>query len=124
MKKRLMGVLGSLVVTLALGGMIALPVARADPGDDNSRVQYRIFTCDNGESYDAGFVGVASGSFFLVDSTSVFAIKVFTEVLPLGEVKTFNYGIAGFDPSTLVTCSYTEPQGVLNIFSGFFTPSS
>jgi hypothetical protein len=54
----------------------------------------------------------------------MFAIKVFTEVFPSGEVKTFNYGIPGFDPSSLVTCSYTDPQGVFNIFSGFLTPRS
>jgi hypothetical protein len=54
----------------------------------------------------------------------VFAIKVFTEYFPSGEVKTFNYGYRGFDPSTLVTCQYTDPQGVFNLFSGFFTPRS
>ena len=54
----------------------------------------------------------------------MFAIKVFTEYFPEGGSKTFNYGIPGFDPGTLVTCSYTDPLGVLNVFSGFFTPRS
>jgi hypothetical protein len=97
--------------------------AKADPGGNNPKVQYRTFSCDDGNRYDAGFVG-PSASFFIVDSTSVFAIKIFTEIFPDGTVKTFNYGIRGFDPSTLLTCSYTDPQGVLNVFSGFITPSS
>jgi hypothetical protein len=112
-----------LVLAGALTAFTVAP-ATADPGSNNPQVQYRTFSCDNGNTYDAGFVGVAPGNFFLVDSTSVFAIKVFTEFLPSGEVKTFNYGIPGFDSSTLVTCSYTDPQGTLDIFSGFLTPKS
>jgi hypothetical protein len=115
------------IVLLVLAGvLVAFTVASAsaDPGSNNPQVQYRTFSCDNDKTYSAGFVGVGPGSFFLVDSTSVFAIKVFTEYFPEGGSKTFNYGINGFDLSTLVTCSYTDPQGVLNIFAGFFTPSS
>jgi hypothetical protein len=114
-----------LVLSLVLAGVllgVTAASASADPGSNNPQVQYRTFTCDNGNTYNAGFVGVAPGNFFLVDSTSMFAIKVFTEVFPSGEVKTFNYGIPGFDPSSLITCSYTDPQGVFNIFSGFITP--
>jgi hypothetical protein len=116
-----------LVLSLVLAGVLlgfTAASASADPGSNNPQVQYRTFSCDNGNTYSAGFVGVAPGNFFLVDSTSVFAIKVFTEVFPSGEVKTFNYGIPGFDPSSLVTCQYTDPQGVFNIFSGFLTPRS
>jgi hypothetical protein len=115
-----------LVLLLVLVGVLfglTVASANADPGSNNPVVQYRTFSCDNGNTYNAGFVG-PSGSFFIVDSTGVFAIKVFTEIFPDGTAKTFNYGIPGFDPSTLVTCSYTDPQGVFNIFQGFFTPSS
>src|SRR5215207_391205 len=120
MMKRLLGI-GLLALVLAT--VIAVPVA-ADPGSNNPQVQYRTFSCDNGQTYTAGFVGFASGDFFLVDSTSTFAIKVFTEYFPGGGSQTFNYGYPGFDSSSLITCSYADPQGVLNVFSGFFTPRS
>jgi hypothetical protein len=96
--------------------------ASADPGSNNPQVQYRTFTCDNGNTYSGGFVGFASADFFIVDSTTTFAIKVFTEYLPSGPV-TFYTGIQGY-PGPLVTCSYTDPQGILNVFSGFLTPIS
>jgi hypothetical protein len=115
--------LGIVVLALGLASVLAPPVASADPGTNNPQVKYRSFSCDNGKTYNAGFVG-PSGSFFLADSTSVFAIKIFTEVLPSGETKVFNYGLPGFNSNSLVTCSYTDPQGVFNIFSGFFTPRS
>jgi hypothetical protein len=97
--------------------------ASADPGSNNPQVQYRTFTCDNGQTYSGGFVGFAAADFFIDGSTSTFAIKIFTEFLPSGP-KTFYTGISGFDPSTLVTCTYTDPQGIFNIFSGFLTPRS
>jgi hypothetical protein len=116
-----------LVLPLVLAGSLfgfSVPAAGADPGSKNVNVQYRTFSCDDGNTYSAGFVSPVSSSFFLVGSTNVFAIKVFTEIFPSGEVETFNYGIPGFDPDSLVTCSYTDPEGVLNIFSGWFTPRS
>lgn len=121
MMRRLLRVSVGLFV-LALASVTTLPVASADPGANNPKVQYRTFSCDNGKTYDGGFVGVAPGNFFLIDSTSIFAIKVFTEIFPSGGSETFNYGIPGFDQSTLITCSYTDPQGVFNVFSGFITP--
>jgi hypothetical protein len=120
MMRRLLGI-G--LLALVLTALIAV-VASADPGGNNPQVQYRTFSCDNGQTYTAGFVGFASGDFFLVGSTDTFAIKVFTEIFPSGETKTFNYGINGFDSSSLITCSYTDPQGVFNVFSGFITPRS
>ena len=117
-------VLGIGLLALVLTALIAVPAASADPGNNNPQVQYRTFSCDNGQTYTGGFVGFASGDFFLVDSTSTFAIKVFTEYFPSGGSQTFNYGYPGFDPDSLVTCSYTDPEGVLNVFSGFFTPRS
>jgi hypothetical protein len=101
-----------LVLLLAIVGVVfgfAVASASADPGHANPKAQYRTFSCDNGSTYDAGFVGVAPGNFFLVGTTSVFVLKVFTEIFPDGTTKTFNYGIPGFDPSSLVTCSYTDP---------------
>jgi hypothetical protein len=112
------------LMALSLIGLASSPAASADPGTGNPQVQYRTFSCDDGNTYTATFVGFASGSFLLQDSTTVFAIKVFTEYFPSGEVKTFNYGYRGFDASTLLTCQYTDPQGVFNLFSGFFTPQS
>jgi hypothetical protein len=114
------------LLTMLVGVLLGIPVdsASAEPGSNNQNVQYRTFSCDNGTTYNAGFVGVAPGNFFLVDSTSVFAVKVFTEYFPGGGSKTFNYGIPGFDPSTLLTCSYTDPQGIYNVFQGFLTPRS
>jgi hypothetical protein len=96
--------------------------ASADAGS-SSQVQYRTFSCNNGNTYTGGFVGFAAADFFIVGTTETFAIKVFTEFLPSGP-KTFYTGISGFDPSTLVTCSYTDPQGIFNVFSGFLTPRS
>ena len=110
---------------LVVGGALVAPTvasASADPGSNNPQVQYRTFTCDNGNTYSGGFVGFASADFFIVDSTTTFAIKVFTEYLPSGPV-TFYTGIQGY-PGPLVTCSYTDPQGILNVFSGFLTPIS
>ena len=115
-----------LVLSIALACLafaFGVEQARADPGANNPVVQYRTFSCDNGKSYSAGFVG-PSANFFLTDSAGVFVLKVFTEIFPSGEVKTFNYGIRGFDPSSLLTCSYTDPQGVFNVFQGFLTPRS
>jgi hypothetical protein len=119
--RRLLGI-GLLALILTAVGTV--PAASADPGSNNPQVQYRTFSCDNGQTYTAGFVGFASGNFFLVDSTSTFAIKEFTEYFPSGGSQTFNYGYPGFDSSSLVTCSYTDAEGVLNVFSGFFTPRS
>jgi hypothetical protein len=116
---------GFVLLLVLAGALMAFTVASAsaDPGSYNPQVQYRTFSCGNGNTYSGGFVGFASADFFIVGSTSTFAIKIFTEFLPSGP-KTFYTGISGFDPSTLVTCSYTDPQGIFNIFSGFLTPRS
>jgi hypothetical protein len=118
--------LGVGLLALVLASMIALPVASADPGSNNPIVQYRTFFCDNGNTYNGAFVGVAPANFLLVGTTNMFELKVFTEyTAPGGQViKTFNTGINGFDPSTLVTCHYTDPAGIYNVFSGFITPRS
>jgi hypothetical protein len=83
--------------------------ASADAGS-SSQVQYRTFSCNNGNTYTGGFVGFAAADFFIVGTTETFAIKVFTEFLPSGP-KTFYTGISGFDPSTLVTCSTQTHRG-------------
>jgi hypothetical protein len=113
-----------LFLLVVASALVAPPVASAsaDPASNNPQVQYRTFTCDNGSTYSGGFVGFASADFFIVDSTTTFAIKVFTEYLPSGPM-TFYTGIQGY-PGPLVTCSYTDPRGILNVFSGFLTPIS
>jgi hypothetical protein len=95
--------------------------ASADPGSNNPQVQYRTFTCDNGNTYSGGFVGFASADFFINGTTSTFAIKVFKVFT--SPPQTFYTGIQGY-PGPLITCSYTDPQGIFNIFSGFLTPNS
>jgi hypothetical protein len=108
----------SLLAALAVS---AAPAA-ADPGPNNPKVEYRTFGCDNQNTYTGAFIGIGQTSFLLVDTTNVFVIKVFTEYFPDGSIKTINRGINGFDPSTLITCSYTDPGGVVNVFSGFIAP--
>jgi hypothetical protein len=115
-----------LVLPLVLAAVLmtfTVASASADPGSNNPQVQYRTFSCDNGNTYSGGFIGFASADFFIAGSTSTFAIKIFTEFLPSGP-KTFYTGISGFETSTLVTCSYTDPEGIFNSFSGFLTPRS
>jgi hypothetical protein len=105
------------LLELALAAAITVPGASADPGSNNPKVQYRTFSCDNGNTYSAGFVGSSGGNFFLVDSTSVFAFKSLT----VGAV-TYNYGIKGFASSPLISCSYTDPAAGFVTFSGWITP--
>jgi hypothetical protein len=114
------------VLLLVLAGALTaftVASASADPGTsgNNPQVQYRTFTCDNGQTYSGGFVGFAAADFFINGTTSTFAIKVFTEFT--SPPKTFYTGIQGY-PGPLITCSYTDPQGIFNVFSGFFTPIS
>ena len=73
-------------------------------------------------TYDAAFIGVAPGNFLLGNTSSVFVLKVFSLIWPSGEQKTYNYGLPGFTDKPLLTCSYVDPQGLLNVFSGFITP--
>lgn len=120
MMRRLFGVV---VVVLALASVIALPVANAG-GDSSPQAQFRTFSCDDGNTYTGGYVSPVSGEFFLVDSTSVFAFKIYTIYNLDGTVQTFNYGYRGFDSSTLITCSYIDPDGDLDVFSGWITPRS
>src|SRR5512133_3649589 len=91
LRKRLLRVL----LAAAAASLVAAPVASADPSSNNPQVQYRTFSCDNGQTYSAAFVGPAS-NFLLLDSTSMFVIKVFTEIFPSGETKTFHYWTPGF----------------------------
>jgi hypothetical protein len=98
--------------------------AIADPGSNNPQAQYRAFYDDHGNTYMGVYVGVAPANFLLVGTTNVFATKTFTEyAYPGGPViATYNTGINGFDPSTLITCHYTDPAGIYNVFTGFITP--
>jgi hypothetical protein len=97
------------VLTLVLAGaLLAFTVASAsaDPGSTNPQVQYRTFTCDNGNTYSGGFVGIAPADFFIVGTADTFAIKIFTEVLPSGP-KTF---IPGSRASTPARSSHARTQ--------------
>lgn len=113
-----------ILLFVVAGALIAATAASASADAGSStQAQYRTFTCDNGNTYTGGFVGIAAADFFIVGTNETFAIKIFTEFLPSGP-KTFYTGINGFDASTLITCSYTDPQGIFNIFSGFLTARS
>jgi hypothetical protein len=96
-----------LVLTGALTAF-AVASASADPGTsgNNPRVQYRTFSCDNGQTYSGGFVGFAAADFFVNRTRQTFAIKVFTVFS--SPPKTFYTGIQGY-PGPLITCSYTDP---------------
>jgi hypothetical protein len=114
------------VLLLVLAGALmafAVASASADPrtSGNNPQVQYRTFTCDNDQTYSGGFVGFAAADFFINGTTRTFAIKVFTVFT--SPQQTFYTGIQGY-PGPLITCSYTDPQGIFNVFSGFFTPIS
>lgn len=114
-----------ILLLMLSGSLMASMVAsaRADPGTsgNNPKVQHRAFTCDDGNTYSGGFVGFAAADFFIGGTTQTFAIKVFTEYT--SPPKTYYTGIQGY-PGPLVTCSYTDPEGIFNVFSGFFTPAS
>ena len=119
-----------LLLLLVLVGVLfgfTVASADADPGTsgNNPQAQYRTFACNDGNTYSGGFVGFASADFFIVGSTGTFAIKVFSEYTSPGGtlIATFNTGIQGY-PGTLLTCWYTDPQGIFNVFEGFFTPRS
>ena len=113
---------GFVLLLVLAGVLMAFTVASASADAGSSpQAQYRTFTC-NGNTYTGGFVGFAAADFFIVGTTDTFAIKVFTEFLPSGP-KTFYTGIQGY-PGPLVTCSYTDPKNIFNVFSGFFTPIS
>jgi hypothetical protein len=111
---------------LVLAGALttfSVTAASADPGTSshNPNVQFRTFTCDNGQTYTGGFVGPVAANFFISGTTSTFAIKSFTVFS--SPPQTFRTGIQGY-PGPLITCSYTDPQGIFNEFSGFITPNS
>ncbi len=110
------------VLASVLVSAVAVPAVSADPGGTNPIVQYRTLTCSDGHAYQAGFVGPGA-DFFLVGSTSVYVLKQLTLYFPGGGSQVFDYGIRGFDASQLVTCWYTDPQGVYTVGEGFFTPA-
>jgi len=112
----------ALVVVASLS--VAAAPAQAAPVTSSPKAQFRSFACDNGATYDAAFIGVAPGNFLLINTSSVFVLKVFTLIWPSGKQKTYNYGLPGFTDKPLLTCSYVDPQGLLNVFSGFITPQA
>jgi hypothetical protein len=115
-----------LTLTIVFFGF-SVASATADPSTSgsNPQAQYRTFTCSDGNTYSGGFVGFSSANFFIIGSTGTFAIKVFSEYTSPGGtlIATFPTGIQGY-PGPLLTCTYTDPQGIYNVFEGFFTPKS
>jgi hypothetical protein len=111
---------------LALAGALttfSVTAASADPGTggNNPKVQFRTFTCNNGQTYAGGFVGPFAANFFINGTTSTFAIKEF--IVLTSPTQTFRTGIQGY-PGPLIMCSYTDPQGISNDLFGFITPNS
>ena len=120
MRNKIIGVAvagAGLVAALALS---AAPAA-ADPGPHSPQAQPRTLTCD-GNTYTGGFVGNNQATFYIDGTTSVFAIKQLIIFDPSG-TQTFNTGINGVG-HPLITCTYTNPQGIFHIANGFFTPAS
>jgi hypothetical protein len=120
MKHKIMG------VTIAGAGLVAALAsatpAAADPGPHSPQANPRTLMCD-GHTYTGGFVGNAQADFYIDGSTKTFAIKRLTILDPSG-TQIFNTGINGFDTKPLITCTYTNPDGVFHIAEGFFTPGS
>lgn len=111
------------VLPLALAAaLVAVNAASANADStSNPTAQYRTFACTDGHAYTGWFSGPGA-SFQIVGSTAVFAIREITLSFPSGQVATYDYGVQGFDPSSLITCQYTDPQGVVTTFSGWLTP--
>jgi len=94
----------------------------ADVSSNNPNSATRVLNCDNGQSVTVRFADGANSNFQVTSSTGVFAVKMLILVFPSGEIITKDTGIQGFDPSSLVTCRYTNPQGIQVTVTGFFTP--
>jgi hypothetical protein len=122
MRHKIIGVAiagAGLVAALALS---AAP-ASADPGTHSPQAQPRTLTCDDGNTYSAGFVGGAQAAFYIDGTTSVFVLKQLIVFDPSG-TQIFNTGINGKGTQPLITCTYTNPEGIFHIAKGFFTSRS
>jgi len=106
--------------------LIAAP-AVADPGSNNKNTVTRVLACDNGRTVATTFAGENGSNFNVSVDQSVFVYKqIVIDRLPLGPGgadETDNRGIQAFDPTALVTCTYTSPSGTFVTVVGFFTPT-
>lgn len=62
MNHKIVGVATAGVGLVAALALSAAPAA-ADPGPNDPKVQYRTFSCDDGNTYTGGFVGRRTGQF-------------------------------------------------------------
>ena len=114
-------------VGLIAGGLLLVAApAVADPGSNNPNTVTRTLACDNGRTVAATFAGENGSNFNVSIDESVFIYKrIVFDRLPLGPSandETDDRGIQAFDPSSLVTCTYTTPSGTHVTAIGFFTP--
>jgi hypothetical protein len=100
----------------------------ADPGTNNPNTLTRTLACDNGRTVVATFAGEAGSNFNVAIDESVFIYqRIVIDRPPLGsggDDETDDRGIGGFDPASLVTCTYTTPSGNFVTVIGFFTPKA
>ena len=101
---------------LIVGGLLVTAPALADPGSNNPNTLTRTLACDNGRTVQATFAGEAGSNFNVTVDESVFIYKrIVIDRVPLGpggDDEVDDRGIDAFDPSSLVTCTYTTPSGV------------
>ena len=113
---------------LIVGGLLVTAPALADPGSNNPNTLTRTLACDNGRTVQATFAGEAGSNFNVTVDESVFIYKrIVIDRVPLGpggDDEVDDRGIDAFDPSSLVTCTYTTPSGSFVTVIGFFTPRS
>jgi hypothetical protein len=111
---------------LACGLLVLSSSAVADPGGNNPNTLTRTLACDNGRTVVATFAGEAGSNFNVSTDESVFIYqRIVIDRAPLGpggDDETDDRGIRGFDPASLVTCTYTTPSGSFVTVIGFFTP--
>jgi hypothetical protein len=113
-------------IGLIAGGLLVAAPAVADPGSNNPNTVTRTLACDNGRTVASTFAGENGSNFNVSIDESVFIYKrIVIDRLPLGpggDDETDDRGIQAFDPTSLVTCTYTTPSGNLVTVIGFFTP--
>jgi hypothetical protein len=119
----------ALIIGLLAGGLLVLSSsAVADPGSNNPNTLTRTLACDNGRTVVATFAGEAGSNFNVAIDESVFIYqRIVIDRPPLGsggDDETDDRGIGGFDPASLVTCTYTTPSGNFVTVIGFFTPKA
>ncbi len=114
--------ISAVALATIVAGSLAGPTS-ADPGS-STNAQYRALPCSDGNSYRAWFVG-PSASFHLAGSTSMYVLSSIAISDSPSDPPFFvkDYGKAGVEPDSLVTCTYTDPQGLYNVLVGFFTPA-